>query len=70
MTSITYLIIYIVLVSFQLIKDFYRTTYTERYGSVSEGTITVLWSLTNAIFIPGGMAGAFLGGFIADRLGR
>ena len=54
----------------QLIKEFYRTTYAERYDYVSESTITLLWSLTNAMFIPGGMVGALLGGFIADRLGR
>lgn len=53
-----------------LIVDFYKSVYTERHGDVSEGTLTFLWSLTNAIFIPGGMAGAFLGGWLADKVGR
>lgn len=56
----------------QLIKDFYRDVFTKRYGneSVTESTVTVTWSLTTALFIPGGMLGAFLGGFLADSLGR
>ena len=37
---------------------------------MSEGYLTFLWSLTTAIFIPGGMLGSFLGGWLADKLGR
>ena len=55
----------------QPIKYFYNQTYTERSGTpVSEGYLTFLWSLTTAIFIPGGMIGSFLGGWLADKLGR
>lgn len=54
----------------KLIKQFYNETYTERYGNISESTVTVTWSLTTAIFIPGGMIGAFLGGWLADKIGR
>ena len=32
--------------------------------------IELLWSLTNALFIPGGMFGSFLGGWMADKFGR
>ncbi len=57
--------------SLQEIKDFYNRTYSERTGdSVSENTLTILWSLTTALFIPGGMVGSFLGGWLADKLGR
>ena len=59
------------LICFQLIKEFYNVTYTERTGSsISEGAIIFLWSLTTAMFLPGGMIGAFSAGFLADRLGR
>lgn len=54
----------------QQILEFYNKTYTERYGSISENSLTIVWSLTTAIFIPGGMLGAFLGGWIADKIGR
>jgi uncharacterized membrane protein YfcA len=32
--------------------------------------IDVLWSLTNALFIPGGMIGSLFGGWMADKFGR
>lgn len=32
--------------------------------------MTLTWSLTTALFIPGGMIGAFLGGWLADKIGR
>ena len=55
----------------QPIKYFYNVTYESRSGTpVSEGYLTFLWSLTTAIFIPGGMIGSFLGGWLADKLGR
>lgn len=37
---------------------------------VSNDLLTLLWQFTTAIFIPGGMIGAFSSGFVADRLGR
>ena len=57
-------------VGHQLIKDFYSDTYINRHGNVSDSTITLTWSLTTALFIPGGMVGAFLGGWLADNIGR
>jgi len=58
------------LIVLQLIKEFYNTTYLGRYGNFSEASMTVTWSLTTALFIPGGMIGAFLGGWLADKIGR
>jgi len=59
------------LINVQLIVDFYNETYRQRYGSdVSDGTLTMLWSLTTALFIPGGMIGSLLGGWLADAIGR
>jgi len=55
---------------FQLIKDFYNATYLSRYGNFSDSGVTLTWSLTTALFIPGGMIGAFLGGWLADKIGR
>ena len=54
----------------QLIKDFYNVTYSSRYGNFSDVSMTLTWSLTTALFIPGGMIGAFLGGWLADKIGR
>jgi len=55
-----------------LIRQFYTDTYQARNGNetVPASTITLAWSLTTALFIPGGMIGAFLGGYLADSLGR
>jgi len=55
----------------QFIVDFYNETYGERQGApVTEGTLTLMWSLTTALFIPGGMIGSFLAGWLADKIGR
>ena len=56
---------------FQLIRVFYNETYGNRWGEVpSETAITFLWSITVSLFLPGGMAGAFCAGFVADKYGR
>ena len=55
---------------FQFIKQFYNETYTARKGEFDENYLTLLWSLTTAMFLPGGMIGAYTAGFIADKLGR
>jgi len=54
----------------QLIKDFYNVTYTNRTGEIDDYMLTFLWSLTTAIYLPGGMIGAFSAGYLADRIGR
>ena len=54
----------------QLIKDFYNVTYTNRTGNMDDYMLTFLWSLTTAMYLPGGMIGAFSAGYLADRIGR
>jgi len=54
----------------QLIKSFYNSTYTRRAGHIDDYMLTFLWSLTTAIYLPGGMIGAFSAGYLADRIGR
>ena len=55
----------------QLIKSFYNHTYTERRGEpVDDYSILFLWSITTAIYFPGGMMGAYIAGFLADKVGR
>jgi len=62
---------YLTFATWQLIVDFYNETYRERYGGdVSDASLTMLWSLTTALFIPGGMIGSLLGGWLADVIGR
>jgi len=54
-----------------LIVDFFNETYRQRYGGdVSAESLTMLWSLTTALFIPGGIIGSLLGGWLADAIGR
>jgi len=54
----------------QLIKNFYNMTYASRTGNIDDYMLTFLWSLTTAIYLPGGMIGAFSIGYLADRIGR
>ena len=57
-------------VDWQIVKTFYAETFTERYGYVSASTVKFTCALTTALFIPGGMIGSFLGGWLADVIGR
>lgn len=55
------------------INKFYNDTYTERRNGdpLPPIDITILWSFTTALmFIPGGIIGAYLGGWFGDSLGR
>ena len=56
----------------QLIRQFINSTYLERNenDTISESTLTVTWSLINALYIPGGILGVFLGGWLTDNVGR
>jgi len=54
----------------QMIIDFYNETYSERGMPQSKDQLTILWSLTTALFLPGGMIGSLLGGWLADAIGR
>lgn len=57
-----------------LIKAFYAEVLNETSDqpvtASSSSEITILWSLTTALFIPGGLIGSLLGGWMADRFGR
>jgi len=51
--------------------DFFNETYRARSGAdVDDASLTMLWSLTTALFIPGGIIGSLLGGWLADKIGR
>jgi len=69
----------------QLIKNFYNKTYSARgadpattengtevvQGSgIDDFTLTFLWSLTTTLYVIGGMFGAYIAGFLANRFGR
>ena len=54
-----------------VIKDFYREVYEERYKvEMSNDTETLLWSVTNGLMPLGGIFGGLSSGFFADQLGR
>ena len=55
------------------VRRFFNVTLTSRRNdgtSPSDMTITVLWSLTNAINIVGQFAGSFIGAACVDKYGR
>lgn len=55
----------------QIIEGFYNETWTHRYSeSISQPTLTALWSLSVAIFSVGGMFGSFSVGLFVNRFGR
>lgn len=55
----------------QKLKSFFRNVSMERYGeSFSEETITLVWSVSVAIFSVGGMIGSFSVGAMVTKFGR
>ncbi|XP_038577540.1 solute carrier family 2, facilitated glucose transporter member 1-like [Micropterus salmoides] len=53
------------------IESFYNETWTGRHSeSISQTTVTALWSLSVAIFSVGGMFGSFSVGLFVNRFGR
>ena len=59
---------------FLIVRQFYNKTYTERSNvngaSPSDMKITILWSITNAIYVVGIMVGYFFASGLMDKLGR
>jgi MFS family permease len=59
---------------FLIVRQFYNDTYTERNGidgkPPTEMTVTILWSITNAIYVVGIMVGYFFASGLMDMLGR
>jgi SP family facilitated glucose transporter-like MFS transporter 1 len=54
-----------------VIKDFYRNVYLERHNStMTNETMTALWSITNGLMPFGGIFGGLSSGFMADYFGR
>ncbi|XP_064642899.1 solute carrier family 2, facilitated glucose transporter member 1-like [Lineus longissimus] len=54
-----------------LIRDFLNQSIYDHYGTVNtETSLNLVWSLTVAIYLVGGMVGAFTAGFYADKFGR
>ncbi|CAL1291174.1 unnamed protein product [Larinioides sclopetarius] len=54
-----------------LIQKFINDTYYERYETAAgDGTVTFIFSILVSIFCVGGMAGALLTAFVAERFGR
>ncbi|XP_029995064.1 solute carrier family 2, facilitated glucose transporter member 1-like [Sphaeramia orbicularis] len=54
-----------------IIESFYNETWTGRFSeSISQATLTALWSLSVAIFSVGGMFGSFSVGLFVNRFGR
>ncbi|XP_030078277.1 solute carrier family 2, facilitated glucose transporter member 1 [Microcaecilia unicolor] len=55
----------------KVIQKFYNETWIYRYEeSISDSTLTTLWSLSVAIFSVGGMIGSFSVGLFVNRFGR
>ncbi len=55
----------------QVIQEFINETSVSRTGdSISENTLSFVWSFAVAIFAIGGMIGGLVAGTAADKLGR
>jgi len=58
---------------FRYIRAFYNETYTERRQdgtSPSSMFITILWAVTNSVYVIGILAGYLLAGSLMDKIGR
>lgn len=52
------------------IKAFINQSYSSPDSSISDRSLTLLWSFTTTLWVIGGMGGAFSIGFLADKVGR
>ena len=53
------------------IKEFTRETHKSHYGvELTDNQVDTVFTAITCAFLVGGMAGAMLGGWVADRLGR
>ncbi|XP_048362111.1 solute carrier family 2, facilitated glucose transporter member 9-like [Sphaerodactylus townsendi] len=53
------------------IKAFYNATWSQRYGQgLTQGTLTLMYSLTVSVFALGGLVGSFPVGMLVTRYGR
>ena len=61
-----------VLIFFQVIEKFIRFAYRQRYNgqNMTYEASTFLYAIAVAVFALGGMCGGFVGGWVANKLGR
>ena len=57
---------------FQVIEKFIRFAYRQRYNgqNMTYEASTFLYAIAVAVFALGGMCGGFVGGWVANKLGR
>ncbi|KAL8187453.1 UNVERIFIED_CONTAM: hypothetical protein K2H54_048980 [Gekko kuhli] len=56
---------------YQHIKAFYNATWSKRYGQgLTQGALTLMYSLTVSVFALGGLVGSFPVGMLVTRYGR
>jgi hypothetical protein len=53
------------------IKEFIKGVYRKRNDAeLPDGDLTLIWMFTNGLVPLGGVVGALLSGFVADKFGR